>query len=101
MNEQINFTGKDLSDYSLKISDGAIKLDCYRIGSISGGKGTECSHTIGNQNVAAFLKSLSCSSLDELASMLRKYELGDWNALHAIIPGFQTDSFIWTETNWD
>ena len=101
MNDQINFRGKDSSDYSLMISDGTIGLDCYRLGSISGGTGTECSHTIGNQNISAFLKSLSCTSLDELASMLRKYELGEWNALHAIITSFQTDSFTWTETNWD
>ncbi len=101
MNDQINFRGKDSSDYSLKITDETITLDCYLIGSISGGKGTECAHTIGNQNIPAFLESLSCSSLEELTSTLRKYGLDEWNALHTIIQNFQTDSFVWTETNWD
>ena len=101
MNDQIDFRGKDSSDYSLKIANGTITLDCYLIGSISGGKGTECAHTIGNQNIPAFLESLECSSLDELVSTLRKYELDEWNALHAMMPDFQTDSFVWSETNWD
>jgi hypothetical protein len=101
MNDQINFRGKDSSDYSLKISDGNITLDCYLIGSISGGKGTECAHTIDSKNIPSFLHSLNCSSLDELSIRLRSYQLDEWNALHAMIPNFQTDSYIWTETNWD
>jgi hypothetical protein len=29
-----------------------------------------------------------------------KFNLDQWNALHAMIPDFQTDSFVWTETIW-
>ena len=101
MNDEINYHAEDSSNYSFKIVDGTVKLDCYRRGSISGGSGTECFHTIGNENISSFLESLSCSNLGELSLMLQAYQLDEWNAFHAKVLDFQTDSFTWTETNWD
>jgi hypothetical protein len=101
MNDEINYHAEDSSTYSFRLIDGIIKLDCYLIGSISGGFGTECFHTIGNENISSFLESLSCDSLGDLSIRLRNYQLDQWDALHAIVLDFQTDSFTWTETNWD
>jgi hypothetical protein len=102
MNAPINFTADDRSEYSIRIIDETVKMECYLMGSITGGTGTECFHTIGLAKVSAFFESMESVSLDELMRAIGKYkEEAEWVNLHTKVCKHQTDSFVWNETNWD
>lgn len=101
MTEPINFSGEDFSEYSVKVTDSAIQMDCYFRGSITGGTGTEGGHTIGSKNIGKFLVAMKIANLEDFKSIIANYQLQEWRDLHAKICEFQTDSWSWSETNWD
>ena len=39
MNDSIDFRAKDRSSYSIRLIDGTVRMECYLMGSISGGTG--------------------------------------------------------------
>lgn len=75
-------------------------MHCYLLGSLAGGTGSECSHTISKKNITKFLKSLKIENLQELKAELSNYMVDDWRRLHHKVIDHQTDSFIWSETDW-
>jgi hypothetical protein len=101
MSAPINFTADDRSEYSIRIIDGTVKMECYLMGSITGGTGTECFHTIGLAKVSAFLESMNSASLEDLMTAIGRYKQSGWINLHSRVCEHQTDSFVWSETNWD
>ena len=102
MSESIDFRAKDRSSYSIRVIDGTVKMECYLMGSISGGTGTECNHTIGLANISEFLEAMNSASLEELMTAICSYkEEEEWLNLHTKACEHQTDSFVWNETNWD
>jgi hypothetical protein len=101
MSNSMNFTADDKSEYSIRIIDGTVKMDCYLMGSITGGTGTECFHTIGLEKVPEFLESMNSASLEDLIIAISKYKQSEWTNLHTKVCEHQTDSFVWSETNWD
>lgn len=102
MSAPINFTADDRSDYSIRIIDGTVKMECYLMGSITGGTGTECFHTIGLAKISEFLEAMNSKSLEELMTAIGKYKgQEEWLNLHTKACENQTDSFVWSETNWD
>jgi hypothetical protein len=101
MSDWINFRADDRSEYSFRIIDGTVKMDCYLMGSITGGTGTECFHTIGAVNISEFLEAMNTASLEELITAIGKYKQSEWRKLHTQVCEHQTDSFVWSETNWD
>ena len=39
---------------------------------------------------------------DELLLLVDTYkEVAEWSKLHLVMTDFQTDSFVWFETDWD
>jgi len=100
MSDSTNFTADDRSEYSFRIIDGTVKMDCYLMGSITGGTGTECFHTIGAVNISEFLEAMNTASLEELITAIGKYKHSEWLKLHTQVCEHQTDSFVWSETNW-
>ena len=101
MTEPINFTGEDFSEYSVKVTNSAIRMDCYSRGSITGGTGTEGRHTIGSKNMGKFLEAMKIANLEDFKSIIANYQLQEWRDLHTKICEFQTDSWSWSETNRD
>lgn len=72
------------------------------MGSLAGGTGTECDHVIGASNWEAFFRALEIHNKDELLPLVDTYkEVADWSKLHSVIMEFQTDSFVWFETDWN
>ena len=59
MSDTVNFTAEDRSDYSIRVIDGTVKMECYLMGSISGGTRTECNHTIGLEKISDFLEAMN------------------------------------------
>jgi hypothetical protein len=86
--------------YDLEVGDNNIKIECYLIGSILGGTGTDCSHTIGSKNIPAFLSSNGWKSQEDLINQVATYSAQGWKKLHISIADHQTESFIWEETDW-
>ena len=102
MSDSMDFRAIDRSSYSIRVIDGTVKMECYLMGSISGGTGTECNHTIGLAKIPDFLEDMNSASLEELMTDIGSYkEEEEWLNLHTHVCKNQTDSFVWTETNWD
>ena len=101
MSESIDFRAKDRSSYSIRLIDGTVRMECYLMGSITGGAGTECNHTIGLVKISEFLEAMNSASLEELMTAIGKYKQVEWSNLHTQVCEHQTDSFVWSETNWD
>ena len=101
MTDSINFTGEDFSEYSVRIKDSEIQMDWYHRGSMTGGTGTEGGHTIGRKNISKFLDEMNVANLEEFKTIIANYKLQEWRDLHTKICEFQTDSWMWSETNWD
>ena len=87
--------------YTLDIAEAEIKLECYLLGSPTGGTGIECIHTIGPTKLGEFLAQLSIKSLDELFGIVAGYKAEDWSEFHQLVMKNQTDTFVWYETDWD
>ena len=102
MSASIDFRAKDRSSYSIRLIDGTVKMDCYLMGSITGGAGTECNHTIGLVKISEFLEAMNSASLEDLMTAIGDYKSEEeWVNLHTKVCKNQTDSFVWNETNWD
>ena len=54
---QIRFEDGKIDSYTLTLENETVKLDCYLLGSITGGTGTECGHTISGPKVEQFLRA--------------------------------------------
>ena len=76
MSDSVNFTADNRSEYSIRIIDGSVKVECYLMGSITGGTGTECFHTVGLAKVPEFLEAMNSASLEELMTAIGKYKHG-------------------------
>jgi hypothetical protein len=88
--------------YTLTIDDSKMKLDGYTMGSLAGGTGTECAHTVGAVKKDEFFKAMEVHNEDELLLLVDTYkEEAEWSKLHSVMTDFQTDSFVWFETDWD
>ena len=71
MSDSIDFRAKDRSSYSIRIIDGTVRMECYLMGSITGGAGTECNHTIGVVKISEFLEAMNSASLEDLMTTLK------------------------------
>jgi CO dehydrogenase/acetyl-CoA synthase gamma subunit (corrinoid Fe-S protein) len=49
------------------------KIDCYLLGSPTGGTGTECSHTIKGEKIAEFLAATNIATCNELRKRAAKF----------------------------
>ncbi len=101
MTSKVSFTAENKDSYTFAVEDDSVQLDCYLIGSISGGDATECSHTVGISNVPNLLRINQTSNLVDLLEKLRFLDAEGWRDFHHKIMECQTDSFTWSETNWD
>jgi len=86
--------------YTLFVDESEVKLECYLLGSPTGGTGTECFHTVGAGNLTEFLESLALKSSAGLFSAVAHYKSKEWNEFHEIILKHQTEVFVWHETDW-
>ena len=84
----------------LIIEGSEVKIESYSMGSPAGGTGTDCSHTIDETKTEEFFAEMGAKDGDELMGRLDAYNENDWTKLHSIISKFQTDSFVWVETDW-
>jgi hypothetical protein len=87
--------------YDLEVDADKMTIECYLIGSILGGTGTDCSHAIGSKNIPAFLSSNGWKSQEDLVNHVAKCDAQGWKKLHISIADHQTESFIWEETDWN
>lgn len=101
MTNPINFQDGKFDSYSLTLKENLVKIDCYLLGSITGGTGTECSHTIKGEKIATFLESMKIENSKELRIRAAKFSPEEWRDIHGKIQKFQTDVWVWSETNWD
>lgn len=95
-----SFQDKNGDSYTFTLDDGQVKLDCYLMGSILGGTGTECIHTVNGPKIKEFFVQLGVRDASDLDQRLPAYEAKDWQELHQVIMKYQTDSFVWEETDW-
>jgi hypothetical protein len=51
--------------------------------------------------VSAFLESMNSASLEDLMTAIGRFKQSEWLNLHSRVCEHQTDSFVWSETNWD
>jgi hypothetical protein len=67
------------------------------LGSITGGTGTECGHTISGAKVEQFLRA---AGVDNFSGLERSQELNSegWREMHQKIMEYQTDSWSWSKT---
>ena len=86
--------------YKLIIEVSQVKIEAYSMGSPAGGTGTDCSHTIDDTKTNKFFAEIGVRDGDELMGRLDSYNEDDWTKLHLMILKFQTDSFVWVETDW-
>ena len=100
MNKTRTYKNPEFGDYTVTIDDSLVKIDCYTLGSLAGGTGTECAHTVGAAKRLDFFNAIGIRNSDELLSLLDIYEQKDWSNLHSIIIKFETDSYVWFETDW-
>ena len=70
------------------------------MGSIAGGTGTESSYSINLTKRADFFAELGIDDGEELFTRLDEYTEIDWDNLRQMIQKYQTDSFLWVETDW-
>jgi hypothetical protein len=101
MTEPINFQDGKFDSYSLTLEKDLVKVDCYLLGSITGGTGTECGHTIQGPKIEDFLSSIGSDTITDLREKVKGYGAAEWQKIHQVIQNFQTDSWSWSETNWD
>ena len=101
MTEPINFQDGKFDSYSLTLEEDLVKVDCYLLGSITGGTGTECGHTIQGPKIEDFLSSIGSDTITDLREKVKGYGAAEWQKIHQVIQNFQTDSWSWSETNWD
>lgn len=102
MNKTRTFDFPDGGFYTLTIDDSKMKLDGYTMGSLSGGTGTECSHTVSAIKKDEFFRAMEVHNEDDLLLLVDTYkEVAEWSKLHSVVTDFQSDSFVWFETNWD
>jgi hypothetical protein len=101
MPESVTYYSGKLETYTLTLENQTVKLDCYLRGSVTGGTGTECGHTINGENAAQFLKAAKVENFSELETKASKLGPKGWQKLHVQIIDFQTESWSWSETNWD
>ena len=101
MSKPIHFQDGTFDSYSLTADFNMIKIDCYLLGSPTGGTGTECSHTIKGKKIAMFLESMKIENSKELRLLAAKFSPEEWRDIHGKIQKFQTDVWVWNETNWD
>lgn len=101
MTDPINFQDGKFDSYSLTLEENLVKIDCYLLGSITGGTGTECGHTIQGPKIREFLTSIGSGTITELQEKVKSYKASEWQNIHELIQKFQTDSWSWSETNWD
>jgi hypothetical protein len=101
MTSKFTFNAENKDSYTFAVEGDSVQLDCYLIGSISGGNATECSHTVGISNVPKLLRMTQASNLGDLLEKSRLLDTEGWRDFHHKIMECQTDSFTWSETNWD
>ena len=101
VSEPIQFQDGTFDSYSLTADFNMIKIDCYLLGSPTGGTGTECSHTIKGKKIVTFLESMKIENSKELRLLAAKFTPEEWRDIHGNIQKFQTDVWVWNETNWD
>ena len=68
-----------------------IKIDCYLLGSPTGGTGTECSHTIKGKKVRTFLEAMKVKNSKELRLLAARFSPEEWRNTHNKIQEFQTE----------
>jgi hypothetical protein len=90
-----------LDSHTLKLLPDLIQMDSYLSGSIAGGTGTECFHTILGEQIGVFLKAVGVESIDALSKLIPGFKSKDWSRLHRQVHANQSDGFVWSETNWD
>ena len=98
---QIRFDDGKFDSYTLTLEKESLKLDCYLLGSITGGTGTECGHTISGEKMTQFLRAAGVEDLAGLEKKANQLDSEGWRELHQQVMEYQTDSWSWSETNWD
>lgn len=93
----ITFHDGKLDTYTLTATPESIQLDCYLTGSVTGGSGTECAHTIIGININTFLKAMKVTDTQSLNSVATAYSARQWQFLHTTVIKFQTSSFTWDD----
>jgi hypothetical protein len=68
---QIRFDDGKFDSYTLTLEKETLKLDCYLAGSITGGTGTECGHTISGEKMTQFLRAAGVKDLAGNTRLIR------------------------------
>lgn len=87
--------------YNLSLDETLIRIDCYFLGSLAGGTGTECIHQIQGSSIKNFLSAIDSDTINDLGERIKNFGAEQWHTLHGAIEEFQTESFVWDETNWE
>ena len=85
MSKPIQFQDGTFDSYSLTADSNTIKIDCYLLGSPTGGTGTECSHTIKGKKIATFLESIKIENSKELRILAAKFSPEEWLLIPNVI----------------
>jgi hypothetical protein len=94
------FENPEFGGRTLTIDDATITMDCYTRGSLLGGAGTECSHTIDLTKRMGFFDALGVADSEALFALVDSYAENEWSELHDVVVEHQTDSQVWFETDW-
>jgi hypothetical protein len=101
VSKPIKFRDGTFDSYTLIANSKMIKIDCYLHGSPTGGTGTECSHTIKGIKIVEFLEAIKIKNNEEMQLLAVRFTPEEWRNIHSKIQEFQTDVWVWNDTNWD
>lgn len=88
------------SAYTLVVDETELQLNCYLKGSIAGGSGTECFHTINATKRQDYLAEVGVKDGVELSARFATCGSQELAQMHSEFMKFQTSSFVWVETDW-
>ena len=98
--QPIKFQGRKFDTYELRLRSDEVEISCYLKGSVAGGAGTECVHTITGTQVTKFLAAIEVKNITSLHREVKNYTEKNWRKLHTKIMDHQTSSWSWSETDW-
>lgn len=97
---KVYFKDGSIDEYSLVLEEESVQLNCYLSGSITGGTGTECSHTVDETKLGDFIAAIKCKNIQELEEKVKSYSSGNWKKLHQVIQDHHTNHWTWSDTDW-
>lgn len=101
MKQVLKFQDGAFDSYELAVEENHVELNCYLAGSLAGGTGTECWHSIKGGDLRDFVREVGVLATLDLPAHVDGFAAEDWKRMHRIVQTHQTGCYTWSETDWD